>query len=350
MAYCSVPTHGRALVESLAGGGPAGRLPATSAHRGQPPRRGRGRRRAAGPVRDGRHARDGGHTVDTDRPLAEAFAEADLLITDVSSLAVEWLPTGRPLIVTVPAEAGAVVTASPLLDAGAPADRPPRPARAGELARRCLADDPERDRRRALVEHYLGGDDPAAALVRFLDACDDVIAARDAAQSVLGRAAPVTAERPAWPSIDLLRAGHPAAGDPRPAIGRALDRRPVHAADLAVPDPPAAPRRAVGQRRHRADDRQSVAASGFALLIPGLWGAVLAVLLTQLQMLWDASDGEVARWRGTSSPLGIFLDRVGHYLTESLIPIGLGVRAAGRLRRRCRRATAGRRSAPCWPW
>ncbi len=72
-------------------------------------------------------------------------------------------------------------------------------------------------------------------------------------------------------------------------------------------------------------------ASGFALLIPGLWGAVLAVLLTQLQMLWDASDGEVARWRGTSSPLGVFLDRVGHYLTESLIPIGLGVRAAGGL-------------------
>jgi len=75
----------------------------------------------------------------------------------------------------------------------------------------------------------------------------------------------------------------------------------------------------------------SGAASGFALLIPGLWGALLAVLLTQLQMLWDASDGEVARWRGTSSPLGVFLDKVGHYLTESLIPLGLGVRAAGGL-------------------
>lgn len=73
----------------------------------------------------------------------------------------------------------------------------------------------------------------------------------------------------------------------------------------------------------------SGAASGFALLVPGLWGAVLAVLLTQLQMLWDASDGEVARWRGTSSPLGIFLDRVGHYLAESLLPIAIGVRAAG---------------------
>jgi phosphatidylglycerophosphate synthase len=70
-------------------------------------------------------------------------------------------------------------------------------------------------------------------------------------------------------------------------------------------------------------------AAGFALLVPGWPGPVLAVLLTQLQMLWDASDGEVARWRGTSSPLGVFLDRVGHYLAESLIPIGLGIRAAG---------------------
>ena len=71
------------------------------------------------------------------------------------------------------------------------------------------------------------------------------------------------------------------------------------------------------------------AASGAALLLPGLWGALLAVLLTQLQMLFDASDGEVARWRNTSSPLGVFLDKVGHYLAESLIPLGLGVRAAG---------------------
>jgi len=73
------------------------------------------------------------------------------------------------------------------------------------------------------------------------------------------------------------------------------------------------------------------AASGFALLVPGLGGALLAVLLTQLQMLWDASDGEVARWRRTSSPLGVFLDKVGHYLAESLLPLGLGVRAAGGL-------------------
>ena len=68
-----------------------------------------------------------------------------------------------------------------------------------------------------------------------------------------------------------------------------------------------------------------------ALLIPGLPGAVVVVFLGQLQMLWDCADGEVARWRGTQSPAGIFLDKVGHYTTESLIPILLGVRAAGGL-------------------
>jgi len=55
------------------------------------------------------------------------------------------------------------------------------------------------------------------------------------------------------------------------------------------------------------------------------------VVLAQLQQLLDCCDGEVARWRQTSSPLGIFLDKVGHYSAESLIPIGLGVRAAGGL-------------------
>jgi phosphatidylglycerophosphate synthase len=65
-----------------------------------------------------------------------------------------------------------------------------------------------------------------------------------------------------------------------------------------------------------------------ALLIPGIGGAVLALVLGQLQMLVDCCDGEVARWRGTSSPAGVFLDKVGHYSTESLIPIVLGIRAA----------------------
>lgn len=66
-----------------------------------------------------------------------------------------------------------------------------------------------------------------------------------------------------------------------------------------------------------------------ALLIPGIGGAALALVLGQLQMLVDCSDGEVARWRNTRSPAGVFLDKVGHYTTEALIPIVLGIRAAG---------------------
>ena len=66
--------------------------------------------------------------------------------------------------------------------------------------------------------------------------------------------------------------------------------------------------------------------SGFALLIPGVLGLILALFLSQLQMLWDCCDGEIARWRETQSPKGVFLDRLGHYLTEGFLPIALALR------------------------
>jgi phosphatidylserine synthase len=68
-----------------------------------------------------------------------------------------------------------------------------------------------------------------------------------------------------------------------------------------------------------------------ALTLPGLAGPVLCVLLIQLQLLVDCSDGEVARWRRTFSPAGIYLDRLGHWSTEALLPVALGVRADGGL-------------------
>lgn len=66
-----------------------------------------------------------------------------------------------------------------------------------------------------------------------------------------------------------------------------------------------------------------------SLLIPGMWGAILAVFFSQVQMYIDCCDGEVARWRGTSGAKGVFLDKVGHYTTESLVAVALGVRAVG---------------------
>ena len=68
--------------------------------------------------------------------------------------------------------------------------------------------------------------------------------------------------------------------------------------------------------------------AGFALLWPGLPGAILAALLVQLYLLLDCSDGELARWTGKTSITGIYLDRVGHYLCEAALLVGLGFRAA----------------------
>jgi phosphatidylglycerophosphate synthase len=75
----------------------------------------------------------------------------------------------------------------------------------------------------------------------------------------------------------------------------------------------------------------SAAAAAVATGWPSLLGAILAVILVQLQMLLDCCDGEVARWRQTSSPVGVYLDRVGHYVAECGIAVALGVRATGQL-------------------
>jgi phosphatidylglycerophosphate synthase len=68
-------------------------------------------------------------------------------------------------------------------------------------------------------------------------------------------------------------------------------------------------------------------AAAALLALDGVLPAAGAVLLIQLQILLDCSDGEVARWQGRSSPRGIYLDRVGHYLTEAGLPVALGIRA-----------------------
>jgi phosphatidylglycerophosphate synthase len=68
--------------------------------------------------------------------------------------------------------------------------------------------------------------------------------------------------------------------------------------------------------------------SGVALILPGLGGAVLSVLFMQLYLLLDCVDGEVARWRRQFSPLGVYLDRLGAYLADAAVMVGMGIRAS----------------------
>lgn len=71
-------------------------------------------------------------------------------------------------------------------------------------------------------------------------------------------------------------------------------------------------------------------AGAAVICAPGLAGAIGGALLIQAYLLLDCSDGEVARWRATTSMTGVYLDRLGHYLVEAAVLVALGVRAGGR--------------------
>ncbi|WDZ89944.1 CDP-alcohol phosphatidyltransferase family protein [Nocardiopsis sp. HUAS JQ3] len=69
--------------------------------------------------------------------------------------------------------------------------------------------------------------------------------------------------------------------------------------------------------------------AGVVVAFGGLWSAIVAALFVQVYLLLDCSDGEVARYTGRTSVAGIYLDRIGHYVSEIALLIGLGVRAQG---------------------
>ncbi|MBW3593489.1 MAG: CDP-alcohol phosphatidyltransferase family protein, partial [Actinobacteria bacterium] len=70
-------------------------------------------------------------------------------------------------------------------------------------------------------------------------------------------------------------------------------------------------------------------AAAFSLTLPGLLGAIGAVLLAQAQLLLDCCDGELARWRRQFSATGTYVDQLAHYGTEAALVAALGVRADG---------------------
>jgi phosphatidylglycerophosphate synthase len=61
----------------------------------------------------------------------------------------------------------------------------------------------------------------------------------------------------------------------------------------------------------------------------GLVWAIAGAVLIQAYLLLDCSDGEVARFRKRTSVTGVYLDRIGHYMSEVALLAGLGVRAQG---------------------
>ena len=174
-AYGSVATHGEALVRSLLD---AGRFRVV--YRPHPLTGVRSSEYAAADARIRAlvtEAAGGGHRVDVGVPVARSFADADLLVCDISGVAVDWLALDRPLVITEPADPRAWQGESPLREAvpGLPVGDAARfSARVGAL----MADDGARLARERLAGYYLGEVAPGAATKRFVAACHDVIRRR----------------------------------------------------------------------------------------------------------------------------------------------------------------------------
>src|SRR5699024_6457194 len=113
----------------------------------------------------------GGHGVDTSPDLAAAFARADLLVCDVSGVALNWLPTGRPFLVARPGEDAVGPEPAPILAAERMLDASEDAA--GAVAR--ALDGADRAAARALVEHYLSDVTPGRATARFVAAAQALV-------------------------------------------------------------------------------------------------------------------------------------------------------------------------------
>ena len=163
VAYSSVLSHGARLVASLLADGrfdvvyrPHPLTGVTSGEYGA----------ADAALRAALAAAGGAHRVDTSPDLAAAFAGADVLVCDVSGVALSWLPTGRPFLVARPGGDAVVPQPAPILAPGRMLDADEDAAAA---VARVLAD-ADAGAAAALVAHYLSDVTPGRATERFVAA------------------------------------------------------------------------------------------------------------------------------------------------------------------------------------
>lgn len=147
------------------------------------------------------------HLVD-DTPFGWQLDFADVMISDVSAVAYDWLTTGKPLLMTEPIERDAVMP-----EKGFIADLPKVTDRAASsivaTIESVLGDDKLLRKYSWWADHYYGSRAPGASLRRFEAAIDRVLHEHDAAMKHMN-----AIDRPSTP--DSL---------PGPAEGRTLRDR-----------------------------------------------------------------------------------------------------------------------------
>lgn len=126
---------------------------------------------------------DGGHVVEMTAPILSLFADCDAMISDVSSVGLDWLylATGKPLLLTdrynnyerlqaqAPIAAGSyVIDASNVNDCV-------------RIAREALESDLKREEREQMRRYYFGDIAAGDSTARFLSEIEAVLEARDKA-------------------------------------------------------------------------------------------------------------------------------------------------------------------------
>ncbi|MGI8882481.1 MAG: CDP-glycerol glycerophosphotransferase family protein [Jatrophihabitans sp.] len=178
MAYSSVVTHGEAILRSLLATQqfdvvyrPHPRTGANSAGYAAADRRLRELITEHAPA-----GRSDASRVDLAPTWDARHDAADLLISDISAVAADWMTTGKPLLVTVPASPGAFIDTDTVLTA-APGITVTDAPRTAELV---LAEIGGGDaaKRRAWVQYAMGDTSPGASSKKFLHVCDELVALR----------------------------------------------------------------------------------------------------------------------------------------------------------------------------
>jgi CDP-glycerol:poly(glycerophosphate) glycerophosphotransferase len=190
MAYSSVVSHGPTLLRSLLDSGRFDVVyrphPRTGANRADYAVTDRRLRELV--LQHQRSDPDGRYEVDLSPTWDARHEPADVLVSDISAMASDWMTTGKPLVVTVPAAPEAYLDADTVLSA-VPGLAAADAATAADLIGQELAGG-DAQRRESWVRHTMGDVTRGAAMAQFLAVCDDLVTLRD--QELRARAARLT--------------------------------------------------------------------------------------------------------------------------------------------------------------
>jgi hypothetical protein len=131
-----------------------------------------------------------GHLADSTPTFDWQLQAADVCIADVSAVVIDWLTTGKPIVVTKPANPAAPVPSEGFI-ASVDLLKPKQASTIVEVLDRVLTDETLAAQRQEWTRYYFGDTTPGAAMQAWLDACRRV---REECAELL--------------------TGHPALGDP----------------------------------------------------------------------------------------------------------------------------------------